>query len=835
MGTFNIDFNQFKPSSRGGVAMPSVAPTPTTTQMPKPTMPSMQTQAPQTTTTPQPQVSSKGKIFTGSTLQKILDVPMLPGYAFAGFQKGAWEELDRQRQSGVRDRGVQLRSALKGAWEGVKNRADFGTQPEDINVAERFGIKNPGWQTAVNLGLSLAVPNLSISKGSKFLSKIPGVSNLISKGSKIIDKVTDVAKTVPAIYKPIETFSPYFRRPEVGKIVRGAEESATGRVNQVFNQIADLSKGLTREQQIEVGKIIEGAKSNDKQLVAIARQAQNLGSSIGQELIDQGLLPKNTKLGQYLPHIFDVAKQEDIMRNRRSIPTVIGSFFKKRTGKEGYLPEFAPSLFKGLGTEVKDIEINKMFKELADKYGTRVTRKASVPEGYVWAKDVVKNENLKKLFKRTAIPSDIADYIARTFPKGPENVFKKAFLDATNIWKAGKTISNPAYHARNILSNQILSGMATGRGVLRTAYDTLSNLKSSEWKKIATDAGLIGRKTVTKGFEELQDMNKLRSGRNVLSRAAEGVQRFQQGSEEASKLTVFRATLEDLAEKNNVPIQEAIKNKAWVRQAVDKAEEAIFSPYRISQAERDFIGTAIPFYSFARQALPFTLKTLAENPERVTKYKKTFNAIEGMSGEDRVPAEQRTQGYKQQIQLPGKDKEGKTRFFDPTYIVPWGNFGTQTSGASGIPIMDELGLSFHPFVTEAFQQKANRNFYFDQPITKSLIPRVQKKEKLGSIARMIEPTFLTNLRTKVAPAVAGKPDQYGRTRSIPQALIDTLFGLKTSNKNIEEMKQGAEKSKVFNLRSILQSEGEILRDKTLSEAERARQIMELRQLYQQSR
>ena len=30
-------------------------------------------------------------------------------------------------------------------------------------------------------------------------------------------------------------------------------------------------------------------------------------------------------------------------------------------------------------------------------------------------------------------------------------------------------------------------------------------------------------------------MGKLRSGRNVLSRAAEGVQRFQQGSEEASK------------------------------------------------------------------------------------------------------------------------------------------------------------------------------------------------------------------------------------------------------------------------------------------------------------
>ena len=64
-----------------------------------------------------------------------------------------------------------------------------------------------------------------------------------------------------------------------------------------------------------------------------------------------------------------------------------------------------------------------------------------------------------------------------------------------------------------------------------------------------------------------------------------------------------------------MPIQEAIKNKAWIRGAVDKAEEAIFSPYRISQAERNLVSRLVPFYSFARQALPFTLKTLANNPE----------------------------------------------------------------------------------------------------------------------------------------------------------------------------------------------------------------------------
>lgn len=813
MATFNIDFNQFKPSSRGGVAMPSTAPAPTPmpkTQLPAPQMP---------TTTTAPGQSSKGKIFTGSTLRKVLDVPMLPGYAIAGFQKGAWEELDKQRQSGVRDRGVQLRSALKGAWEGIKNRADFGSQPEDINTAERFGIKNPTAQSAVNLGLSLATPNLAISK----VAKLPGIKQILSAGGKMVGKVADVARTIPSIYKPIETFSPYFRRPEVGKIVRGAEDAATGRVNQVFSQIADLSKGLTREQQIEVGRIIEGAKSNDQRLVAIARQAQKMGSDIGQELINEGLLPKNTKLGQYLPHIFDTAKREFSNQSKSSLPKMIGSFFKKRTGKEGYLPEFAPSLFKGLGTEVKDIEVNKLFKELANQYGTKVTKKANVPDGYVWAKDVVTNPALKKLFKRTAIPQDIADYIARTFDNPKPGLATKA----TNIWKSLKTIYNPAYHVRNILSNQILSGMSTGRGVARTAYDTISNIKSSEWKKIATDAGLINRKTVSQGFGELQDAAKLGSEQGVLSKVKGGVEKFQQGSEELSKLTVFRATVEDLAQKAGKTIQEAVADKSIIARAKDAAEEAIFSPYRISKAERSAVGNLIPFYSFARQSLPFTAKTLANNPDRVTKYQKTFDAVEGMSGEDKVPVEDRTKGYKQQVQLPGKDKEGKTRFFDPTYIVPWGNVGQD----SQLP----FGLSLNPFLTEIFQQSANRNFYFDQPITDSPIPRVQRKERAESVARLVEPTLLTNLRTKVAPAIAGKPDQYGRTRSVPQALLDTLFGMKTSNKNVDEMRESTAKTKAFDLRSLRNEEGKIMSDETLSEAEKARQIMELRDLYQKSR
>ena len=61
------------------------------------------------------------------------------------------------------------------------------------------------------------------------------------------------------------------------------------------------------------------------------------------------------------------------------------------------MPEFAPSLFKGLGTEVKDIEINKMFKELADTYGTKVNTKQVFQKDMSGQRDVVKMKILETI------------------------------------------------------------------------------------------------------------------------------------------------------------------------------------------------------------------------------------------------------------------------------------------------------------------------------------------------------------------------------------------------------------------------------------------------------
>ena len=828
MGAFNIDFNQFKPSSRGGTPMSTPTPQLSVSPMTTPTLPKV-APIPNQQPTVQPP-TSKGKIFSGNIFQKLLDVPMSVPYAIAGFNKGAYGERARQNQENDLSgnwRGKRLVSGLKGILPGIQNRSAFGNQPEDVNPLKELGVQNEGVQSAANLVANLASPSLPIGKVGSVLSKVPGVSKLLSVGGKVASKVGEIAKATPAIYKPIEVVAPYFRRPEVGKMVTGAEEVATGRINTVFNQIKKMATGLTTQEQQEVGRIIEGASSKNTKLVAIAKEAQKMGTDIGQELINEGLLPKNTKLGNYLPHIFEQAKQKDFVSGARSsLPKLIGNFFKKRTGAEGYLPEFAPSLFKGLGTEVKDLTTNTLFKDLATKYGTRVTTKASVPAGYVWAKDIVKNPQLQKLFKRTAIPSDVAEYMARIYDV-PKNSVPKQLL---NVWKQVKTIFNPAYHARNLVSNQILSDMQTGRGAVNTAVDTVKNLRSmtgrgsQEFVNAAKEAGLIGRTTVNQGFQELQGASGLSAKQNMFQRAGDKIRSFQSGSEEVSKLTVFRSVLEDKARELGTTVENVLQNKSFVKEAANKAEEAIFSPYRISQGERNLVSQAIPFYSFARQAIPFTLKTLINHPDRITKYTKVQNAVEDLSGKNKVSPENRTDTYKNQIQLPGKDKNSKTSFFDPTYIYPWGNIGQENGD---LP----FGLSFNPFVKEAFQQTANLDTYTKKPITESKIPRVRFNERVGHVAKLVEPTLLTNLRTKVLPAFQGKPDQYGKDRTRTQALLETLLGFKTSKTDTGAMQQSVQKSKAYDLRGYKKEEETILTDPNMKPEEKARRIQELKALY----
>ena len=125
---------------------------------------------------------------------------------------------------------------------------------------------------------------------------------------------------------------------------------------------------------------------------------------------------------------------------------------------------------------------------------------------------------------------------------------------------------------------------------------------------------------------------------------------------------------------------------------------------------------------------------------------------------------------------------------------------------------------------------ANKDFYFDKPITKYESEGMKgenTKARISHVARTASPQFLSNLTSKVAPAVTGKKDYAGRDRNVIQALADTFAGIKTqfigSEKGVlDQYYQGKS-----NIRSRQNDIKKILNDNSLTEAEKREMLQKI--------
>ena len=662
---------------------------------------------------------------------------------------------------------------VEGAKDGIKNKVSPGTYlTEDV-----MKTKNPIVKAGVGLGVDLVTDPLNLLgfEGVRQAMKLPQLGTKIaSLGSKVaelpkVQKAVQFAKETPYLYKPIEAVAnPFFRNPELGKVIDNTREVTLQRVNKLYRQIDEARKGLSTAERMRVGNILEGGVSvsqKEDRLRKIASQMEEFARLIGQEGMDAGTLAKSgfdKYTGKYMPHIWaDMNSAKTGMATE--VPKISGQFNKYRKGAEGYVRDFAPAVFKGLGTQVKDIEAAKMIKEIGAKWGKAVDAATGVvPEGYkLVGEDLNLGKAGNKLLKNIALPQEAVDYLSRNFStkkNGLLNVYDKAM----GIWKAGKTIYNPAYHMRNIPSNQMLSEMSTGKGIVPTVVDYIKAVKAykgignQQYVNEAKDAGLIGRKLFSEHFDSLMNgafeggwVNK---AKEILKKPAD----LQQFSEETAKLNVFT---------------EWRKRGLSVADAMKKAEEAIFSPYRINKSERDVLGRMIPFYSFARQAVPYFAKTLVTHPERLTKYPKFERAIQSLSQND-APNEKYQPDYmKTMTRMPTKNSKGQREYLNLKYFYPWGG----VSDTSGIP----LGLNINPLVEEYAAQKTGVDPYFKTKFVNDAMPKgEQLKARLDHAATTFLPAAYRSIKGKIIPAIRNRDDYVGRYGDLGKVLLGELTGLK---------------------------------------------------------
>ena len=858
---------------------------------------SVQAQVPVST----PAVKPERKFMQGGIVGKGLDYLNVLESGIAGFAKGGREETLRQEKLyGPKnpwsfnpiDFGKKVVAGVKAIPEAIKNRTYFGDQPGQVDIgggiASDLGIKNKYVGKVLNLATSLASPTPPVGKvfnvAGKVAAKIPGVARateaITKTGGKAVEAIKASKTFGPLVEKAGETaykvgkyFDPLHGVPkEMRTMIQNTELKIFQRLSELFKTVKEAATGLTKEEQVKVGQALEGVLevAGNEKYAKIAEPIRQMADEVGQEAVNLGLLSKEAYeglKGRYMTHIWD-----DMVKGggtgAEDIRKISGRFFQQRTGKGGYIQEFTKPTFVGLGTEMKDVEKAKLYQNIAGTFGVKPKMPmppkdvmkspealsswlkslpegiGEVPKGFAYLPRQLAGTKVGKILEGVALPKPIIDYITATHNVPAPTIFAKMFDKINDAWKKGKTIYNPAYHIRNVISNQILSDMATGRGLVRTVADYVGSVLNYKGRgnqafvQAAESAGLIKKMRFGAALNELVDAAELVE-KNPAQKLDGFLKSLQNATEETAKLNVFRASIEKYADDAGIMAEQALTDPALVRKAVDAAEQAIFSPYRISPGERALVKWIVPFYSFARQASEFSAKTLVQHPERLTKYPRMKRGIENLS--DKVVPEENRSEYQQGygVQLPIKNKEGKNLILDTKYILPFGSFLDE--GGKGLP----LGLNISPFLTEPFEQRANKDAYFNQPIAKSNIPKRALVERaqhaFRTFAPQILPTDITGipitgysdmpLRTrtgeKLAAAFEGRPDYAGRERSKVMAVLDAL-GIKTSVLRPEEQKKFDSWDKRKQLKAIQAERTSYARNKQLRPEEKRVILKELR-------
>ena len=749
------------------------------------------------------QKSEPRKYLGGNFIDKAFDVLRTPEYAGTGFIQGGMEQAKKTGAinsapiTRPMDYARSIIAGVKNVPKAISERREFGREEGQYNVAEEAGIKNKYAQTGVNLVGSIAMPSLALGAVAKGVSKFPGVSKVVGRAGGAIQKGVEFARQTPKIAKVVEKFDPFFRNPVLGKLVREAEERVATRQNEVINVVTKAAKKLKPEEQRIIGQILEGNIANDPtgKYQKLAQPIRELSDTIGKEAVDLGLLSKESfemYKGKYMTHIWEKMKKggDKINFGTGVIPKATSKTWNMRKGAEGYISEFSPAALKGLGSEVRDIEVSKMYKQIADTFGSEAG--SYLESGKAFAPSSIVSSKAGKVLRNKELPQEVVDAMTATMTPQKRNIFDKAY----DLWKKGKTIYNPAYHVRNLMSNQILSDMSTGQGLGRTILNygkSVAEYKgkgSQEFVEAANKANLIGRKNLGGAFQEAMDVAGYGKPQGLLQKVARPFQKvdkavtgFQNASEETAKLNVFTTWIKKAAKDAGKSVQEALQDEGIINMAKKKAEEAIFSPYNISKTERGIASKVVPFYSFTRQATPFVAKTALNKPGTLTKYEKGKSAIEGLSAERK--GEYKPESAKGQIRLPMTDKEKRSYYADLQYVLPWGNMGSEMGGNLSKGRLP-LGLSLAPQFTIPAELAMNKQLYYDTPITKSKAPSQKTEDYKNYLLRSIGPSVLS-AGQKLKSAIAGEPDWAGRNRNVPSA-VGNFMGLKTASFVPEEQK-----------------------------------------------
>ena len=654
---------------------------------------------------------------------------------------------------------------------------------------------------------------------------IPEITNVYKK---IADKVWDVGieQKIPQLLekipggKAINRALIYDYRADLknpGKYIKSMEDKI--RAQQIGKMYAlDLGTRLERfpeKGKMQLGEYIRGELDTlPKELLSVADEAKLSMFDLGKQAVDVGLLKEEIffrNVGRYMARLYTSKEHNGLLKqfNLTKPNRLDLSRFQRRKDIPKEIREEMGEILtpgypiaKGITQLTHDIEQARWFKNIAANKDWAMPKgtEGILPDGW---KELPNNRKLGSLSEAKVHPEifgDITESIRMI--ETPEKVWRKAL----GAWKFGKVILSPKTHARNVMSNSILAHLGGMPMYEQPIYLTKSiqamRGKNNYWKD-ATSEGLLGttwtQHELSALFEGVEgNLKGLKAGgmpeqfgiigsgfdkaKGSMNKAA----KLYQAEEEWFKLAKY---IHNIERKGMDKITAAKDAEKWLFNygKVTKFQEAYRSKWY-----------GAPFATFTIKALPRIAEAAVKTPHRFILPGAMIYGLEQaamkMIGDSPEQAKAKKElapewmkgnflGMPNFARVPITDDSGREYYLNLTYILPWGDIG-ESGGFAGIP--GSLMPMSQPFVKETWQQIANYDSFWEQPIVakedlagKDLAGKIKTQaEKRGQhLLQTMAPTPVLDIQ-KGAAALKGKPDYRGRERPSGAVLADAVFGVK---------------------------------------------------------
>ena len=387
---------------------------------------------------------------------------------------------------------------------------------------------------------------------------------------------------------------------------------------------------------------------------------------------------------------------------------------------------------------MREVENGKLLRKVSQNWSSKTAQ-----EGFEQIPDTKKWGELAGKY----IPTHMKEYLSPVMEPARNTLARQTVAN----FKFFKVVMNPATHARNIISNKLLNYWKLGMNpldprVVKTDAIAVREIfrGGGKWTK---EARPLGFDVDNYASQEIPNLLNQPGAAQALGKLGKGWQKTKkalgdiyQGEENHAKLSayIFNRTHKGLAPEDAWKAAEsATFNYAQVTPFVRKLRESLFG---------------FPFITFTVKSTPIAIETALKNPKRISVIGKIKQGIESQSDIQMTDRERASEppwvknGF--YVKLPMVDKDGRSAYFDMTYILPFGDIVSGNFFESGVDMETGLpeakvvtALKKSPFFQVIAELGQNQDFYGNKIWRDS----DSQEKKLADVMRHLSKVYLPPL------------------------------------------------------------------------------------------